>query len=588
MIIKKVTINNFRGIHNLVCYFEKNNLITGDNNAGKSTVLEAIDLVLGPQRMSRSPIIDEHDFYAGEYLINGEATHIQIDIMLADLSVEEVAKYRNFIEYYDKEKDVTSFEALESFNGEVVFRVSFRGFYDVEEDDFNGFTYFTRSYEDDGKYSSLSKKFKNDIGYLYLRTVRTGNRALSLEHGSLLDVILRVYEIRPQMWEALISEISKVDVANKEELKIKEIMQKLHLSIKSVVPNNLEITPSMFVSNLTREHLRTLMTVFMDSGVNKSDGSRYLTPYYHLGSGTVNAVVLALLRLMAEVKNNVIFAMEEPEISLPPYAQKRIIGSLQSITNQAIFTTHSPYVLEEFETKQIIHLMRLPTSTEAKPIGRYPGKPKDYRDDMRRRFSEALLSDKVLIVEGKTEQQVYQSLSRRLEDELQETWALEGLGVSIFNAESETNIPGFCRYFRRLGKKVCVVCDNQSETNRTAILDTEPGQFLELSEKGIEDSVVDNLLDTNALLKFLSKEFEAGMGWRPKWGEHPENLADDTEALKVAAKNCFVDNKTNYLLAEFICSLPLEKIPGPIMKTMKSIKDYYYEEVSFSVGNCDD
>jgi putative ATP-dependent endonuclease of OLD family len=38
-------------------------VLLGDNNTGKSTVFEAIELAIGPDRLSRSQPIDEHDFF---------------------------------------------------------------------------------------------------------------------------------------------------------------------------------------------------------------------------------------------------------------------------------------------------------------------------------------------------------------------------------------------------------------------------------------------------------------------------------------------------------------------------------------------
>lgn len=55
-------IKNFRGIKDGEIYFPNRSVLVGDNNTGKSTILEAIDLVLGPERMRHKPVIDEHDF----------------------------------------------------------------------------------------------------------------------------------------------------------------------------------------------------------------------------------------------------------------------------------------------------------------------------------------------------------------------------------------------------------------------------------------------------------------------------------------------------------------------------------------------
>jgi putative ATP-dependent endonuclease of OLD family len=68
MQIARVSIKNFRGIAEADLRLPKHAVLIGDNNSGKSSVIEAIDLVLGPDRINRPGAIDEHDFYAGRYL----------------------------------------------------------------------------------------------------------------------------------------------------------------------------------------------------------------------------------------------------------------------------------------------------------------------------------------------------------------------------------------------------------------------------------------------------------------------------------------------------------------------------------------
>ena len=65
MRIARLKIENFRGIEKSELFFPGHTVLVGDNNTGKSTIIEAIDLVLGPERLSRYPVIDEHDFYGG-------------------------------------------------------------------------------------------------------------------------------------------------------------------------------------------------------------------------------------------------------------------------------------------------------------------------------------------------------------------------------------------------------------------------------------------------------------------------------------------------------------------------------------------
>lgn len=57
MKISELLIENFRGIRTASLLFPDHAVLIGDNNVGKSTILEALDLVLGPDRLSRpSPI----------------------------------------------------------------------------------------------------------------------------------------------------------------------------------------------------------------------------------------------------------------------------------------------------------------------------------------------------------------------------------------------------------------------------------------------------------------------------------------------------------------------------------------------------
>ncbi len=67
MKISRLLVQNFRGIKEATPFFPNYVISVGDNNVGKSTFLEALDIVLGPDRLNRHPKIDEHDFYLGSY-----------------------------------------------------------------------------------------------------------------------------------------------------------------------------------------------------------------------------------------------------------------------------------------------------------------------------------------------------------------------------------------------------------------------------------------------------------------------------------------------------------------------------------------
>lgn len=71
-----MAIKNFRGIKLANILLTEHCVLIGDNNVGKTTILEAIDLVLGPDRLNRRPPIEEHDFYEGKYIADTSAVAV--------------------------------------------------------------------------------------------------------------------------------------------------------------------------------------------------------------------------------------------------------------------------------------------------------------------------------------------------------------------------------------------------------------------------------------------------------------------------------------------------------------------------------
>jgi putative ATP-dependent endonuclease of OLD family len=75
--------------------------LVGDNNVGKSTILEAIDLTLRPDRLSRMPVIDEHDFYAGEYADgNNNAIFKETQFSIIDILQTVFYSFSDFYCYF--------------------------------------------------------------------------------------------------------------------------------------------------------------------------------------------------------------------------------------------------------------------------------------------------------------------------------------------------------------------------------------------------------------------------------------------------------------------------------------------------------
>ena len=567
MKIFAVSIYNFRGIRAAQIKLPAHGVLIGDNNTGKSSVLEAIDLVLGPDRLNRRPPVDEHDFYLGRYLAEattvkeeddaaadvGEAPKIVIEVTIIDLSAEQRARFGGSIEWLDLKTGAfyegPTPEGVDAADVGPALRVTFIGEYDTEEDDFTGSTFYSRTLLEETTPTPFTKRDKQHCGFLYLRGIRTGSRALSLEHGSLLDIILRLKEIRPQMWEETISTLAAIDVASRPELGLTGVLESINEALKKYVPREWGVQPHLKVSSLTREHLRKVVTAFIATG----DGA-HAAPYYRQGAGTINMLVLALLSQIAADKQNVIFAMEEVETAIPPYAQKRIVHELRKLSAQSIFTSHSPYVLEEFALEETVILSRdgdgkLIQSTIELPAS---VKHKRYRQEFRTKFCEGLLSRRVVIAEGATEAASLPAVARRLSELNGATYSsIEALGICVIDAGSETQIADVAGLYKSLGKRTFAICDLQTPAAEKTIRDTVEELFMH-GEKGIEDLVLKNTTEV-AMERFASVV---------DWPQHIlEKYPDPKAQTGDALREYFRWSKGTWGIADFLAQCEEADVP---------------------------
>lgn len=599
MQVAQINISNFRGIKSATLNLSRNAVLLGDNNTGKTTVLEALDLVLGPDRLNRIPPVDEHDFYLGRYLskvkkpdpvkpeaiaqdlplpvhagdgaedaavdVADESMQIRIEATITDLSEEQRVRFGDYIEFWDDEQKKL-YQAAEPEGVDVAticpaIRVTFVGKYDLEEDDFEGKTFFTWTLTEGHKPQPFTKKDKQICGFLYLRSVRTGQRALSLERGSLLDIILRLKEVRPQMWEDAIEKIAAYSVAENPALGITGVLQSINEALKKYVPREWGIEPHLKVSNLTREHLRKVITAFIATG----DGA-HAAPFYRQGTGTINMLVLAMLSLIAEDKHNVIFAMEEPETAIPPYAQKRIIHEVRKLASQTVFTSHSPYVLEEFSMDETIILSRDGggTLTQSKVSLPDSVKLKRYRQEFRTRFSEGLLARRVLIAEGATEATAFPVACRRLAELNPEKYtSLEALGVCVVDAGGEGSIPDMAKLYKEIGKRTFALCDLQGPDAHKAITAQVEHLYMH-AEHGIEDLVLKNT-PHDAMARFADI-----VQWpQDLQAKFPDPKADALNALRAY----FGKKKGDLGIADYLAQCSEAEIPVWIRNACTHLKE---------------
>lgn len=274
MRVDRLIIENFKGIKKAEIDFCGHTLLIGSNNVGKSTICEALELALSPDRQSRFPVVEEYDFYNSAYLDDQEnPIDIRIEVLLTDVTPTIRKSCTLYLERWDpKERKRLGRGEIESVDGDGLqwaLRLITIARYNKDEDEFQAKTHYAIAYDSADEVSSrVPRSIKRTFGFLYLRALRTGSRALSLERGSLLDIILRIQSLQTGIWEHVRGRLeSLTPPIDDGAKKLAPVLHSIEQRLAEYIPmaKSGEAT-HLFVSQLTREHLRKTLSCPSPSG----------------------------------------------------------------------------------------------------------------------------------------------------------------------------------------------------------------------------------------------------------------------------------------------------------------------------------
>jgi len=542
MRIRRLTLSHFRSVAEGEITFPDHTVIIAGNSVGKSTMCEALDLLLGPDRLARSSPVDEHDFHGRRYLdVDGNPIPIKLEVILTGLTDDVLTRFRMHREYWSTTQnalldETASPEDLETKDVMPALRIRFEGVYDIEEDEFRAETFFACPPPEDGeRRAGVPRSAKRQFGFIYLRALRTGSRALSLERGSLLDIILKLKEDdRSAMWEHTLQSMEDLDPAIDAIPQLRTVLDEVDARVRRFVGlSNDDRTFRLYPSSLTRESLRRAITLF-----GLSERSNTPVPYWRLGSGVINSMVFSLLTFIAELKSNVIFAMEEPEIAIPPHTQRRIVQFLRKNMDQSILTTHSPFVLEQYAPENVVLLERGDAGAVAGRVVEVTGlRAKAYKGNLRRVLAEAMLGNGVLCVEGVSDAEALYSASAVLEEHSEDgTYTpLDLSGVTIVQCEGDGGLLRYGEFFAGLGLKTYAFYDRQkNDAVRDRIVDLFDAAW-ELDQTGIEHLLAEEIsifVIRNFLEEAQARDDYPHNSKKPAaFGHDPDATDDDVRKL---------------------------------------------------------
>lgn len=413
MYLKSLKLNNFRKFQNLKIEFTKGlNLIVGENDAGKTAIVDAIKYVLNTQSFDYIRPSYE-DFFNSESNELHRKNDFYIECIFEDLKSHEASSFLEWLGFYDDGKNFLKIWLTAKRKDRKIF-------YEIRA-----------GADDEG--SQLSGEARDYLRVTYLKALRDAESELSPKKGSRLSQILDSHEVFENKENHELKEIMRItnesietyfSVGNGGE----DLMKSLNTYLKefSLVTNKLESKFLMSGSSL-KSILEKLGLKIFNTSENNSQG---------LGSQNLLYIAAELLLLKktgyAGLKLGLI---EEIEAHLHPQTQIKLIEAIQNIgdTNdiQFIMTTHSPNLASKIKLENLIVVK----NGNAYPMGSEYTKLDKGDYYFLERFLDStkanlFFANGVILVEGDAENILLPTIAKKIGKNLSD------YGVSIVNVGS--------------------------------------------------------------------------------------------------------------------------------------------------------
>jgi putative ATP-dependent endonuclease of the OLD family len=405
ILVKQVRVKGFRGLHNIEVNLSAITIITGLNNAGKTSFLKALQLVFGNRKF-----LSQEDFSICEGETTDEVIIDSLIIPIDDSGKQtesfnddwEILFTEDRIKLVD-EKDVIPLRTVIKFDSS---RKSFKTKQYILSDWPDFFS------EPDNHWYEFEcndeKVFRFDeIPFFYMDAQRDILEDIHLKSSYLGKMISKI-EYSPKdigEIEKLIKELNESVVGKSDILcKIKTTLKDLDSAMDSG-EEGIEITP--FTKKL-RDLNKGLSIYYNDSQ------EAFSMEYHGMGTRSWSSLLTlkSFISLLQESSNEDVFfpllAIEEPEAHLHPNAQKRLYSQLKGISGQKIISTHSPYIAGSADLAEIRSFYKKGSTVISGQLPINNFNKEDLRKIERMVMNtrgEIIFSKVLILFEGETEEQ---------------------------------------------------------------------------------------------------------------------------------------------------------------------------------------
>jgi putative ATP-dependent endonuclease of the OLD family len=404
----RLKIDGFRGTNHADIPLGQHTVLVGPNNSGKTTIIEALALLLGRDRLVRH--LTEHDFFGSD---PDEKSRIIIVATVTGFDPNDPVRHREWfgadrgvdkwldpstgLLYATKDQDdwllavqlgcAARFD-IDELEAEIV-----RFF--VDDDDFGD------PFADDANLNRMGARVLQELGFFLVPATRTWDRWISFSSELFRRVIGTLGGVPAKAIRGERRRLWKPD----------ELLEAQPGLTRIVEHANAELTHLLSAApNLQLRLTSTDSSGVLDAVVpHYQHGLGPTLPAARQGTGLVSLQSLLLLmqfgRARAENRQSFILAVEEPELHIQPSQQKRLVNRLNALCDQTVMTTHSPLVASMFPPADMLFVSNAEGEVNAVPLADpVKAQPSNHEQHLffawRQKLVEALMHDHVLVPEG--------------------------------------------------------------------------------------------------------------------------------------------------------------------------------------------
>lgn len=423
MRIAHLSIKNFRGIREANITFGQHTVLVGPNNSGKTTVIEAMTMLFGRDRLIRT--LTEHDFFGCDPQpadrIQIVATVVDFTHNIPDEHLEWFRPGRAVPKWYDPATGQLHADKLDASNL-LAAQIGFAGRFDHESLEVETVRYF---HDDDSITDPFSEeqcvpvplKLIKELGFFLIPANRAWDRMISFDSELFRRVIAQVGGLPADAVREERKKLWKPEHPMEADAKLKDLVEAVNKELAGLFSRKPE--------------LRLRLT-----GTDSDSVLEAITPHFLLADGppipsrrqgmgvlSLQSIILLLQLAQYRAKNGKSFclALEEPELHVPPGLQRRLIHRIHALSTQTIVSTHSPLVASFSEPTNVLMLQIDKGQLAANPLSKTSiskTSPNAIRKLLQINLPDtitALMHECVLVPEGRTEFDLLRLLAMALE-----------------------------------------------------------------------------------------------------------------------------------------------------------------------------